>query len=103
VLFAYSQAQDTPQDVKTALVAIQACRFAIRNTTDQQPFWGAWHLATTRADELFETNRASLEAFPFIIQSEAFTYEQDGQTLEDAYHYYYIEVNGEEVWCMAAD
>lgn len=104
VLFAYSQAGDTPQDVKTALVAIQACRFAIRNTIDKHTvFWGSWHLATTRAEALFEQNRSTLEPFPFIIQSEAFTYEQDGQTFEDAYLYYYIEVNGEEVWCMAAD
>jgi hypothetical protein len=102
-LFEYQQAQDTPQELREALTAILACKMALRESTQQEPLWAAWHFAEARADRLFEEHRESLEAYPFNLHSETHAYEQDGQAYEETYQYYYIEVNGEEIWCMDTD
>jgi hypothetical protein len=102
-LFAYSQAEATPEEVKEALDAVLACRYKLRQTTEDKQFWAAWNLSYARSDALFEQNRSSLDAYPFIIYSDNFSYEEEGQVIENYYQNLYIEVNGEQVWCMSGD
>ncbi|MFU8826489.1 MAG: DUF4153 domain-containing protein [Brevefilum sp.] len=102
-LFEGQQAQDTPQDVKDSLTAVLACRLAIREKNEPEPYWAGWNLSSAKADALFEQHRESLAAYPLALHSETFTYEQDGQTIEETYQFYIIEVDGEEIWCMNAD
>lgn len=102
-LFEAQQAQDTPQDVKDSLTAVLACRFAIREKTEQEPYWAGWNLSSARADALFEQHRESLAAYPLARHIVTFFTEQNGQTIEDTYQYYFIEVNGEKIWCMNVD
>jgi hypothetical protein len=101
VLFAFWLAEDTPLDVKDALYATLACKYALRENDQASTSWVEWHFADSSAETHFDRHQVILESYPFIQHSETFPYLENGQELQGVFVDYFIEVNGEEVWCWS--
>jgi len=101
VLFAFWQAEDTPPEVQEALYATLACNHSLRKTRQASTAWVEWHFSDSRAETHFDRHQAVLEAYPFIEYTETFSYLENGQEIQGSIVDYFIEVNGEEVWCRS--
>ena len=100
-LFESWQAQDTPQDVQTALQAALACKFAMRNAQQGRDLWVEWHHTASTANMLFEKYQTDLASYPFIERTETYISVEEGQEVEGESKSYFISVQGEEVWCTS--
>lgn len=101
VLFSFWLAEDTPLDVKDALYATLACKFALRENNTTPSSWVEWHFSRTKAETLFNRQQAELEAYPFITRSQTFPSLENEQEMLFPYVDYFITVNGEEIWCKS--
>jgi hypothetical protein len=102
-LFDYLQSESTPEDVKSALEASLACRYASDMNDEEKTNWVEWHFSDSRLAKHYTESHSVLESYPFIQRNEKIYYEEDGKELEATIEAYFIEVNDVEVFCYESD
>jgi hypothetical protein len=102
-IFAYQQADETPQAIKDALTAALACDYAGEKQKEPSDFWSEWHISDSKAGNLFEEAKAELETYPFIIRAEQYDALEEGKEVKVFVNDYFILVEGKEIWCTSVE